>query len=78
MGFFVSNNKTMKKSSLIKTCKNVKPQFDVLSLQQPDNTSVSCLHLSPKDSVRTASFSFEQKEHMVGLGAFLTKKETEI
>ena len=44
---------------LIKTCKNRKLWLDVLSLQQPDNTSASGLHLSFKDSVRSANFSFE-------------------
>ena len=46
---------------LIKTCKNGKPQFDVLSLQQLDDTSASGLHLSLKDSVRSANFSFERR-----------------
>ena len=54
---------------LIKTCKNGKTSFDVLSLQQPDDTSALRLHLNLKDSVRSASFSFEKIEHMVGLGS---------
>ena len=53
---------------LTKTCKNGKPRFDVLSLQQPYDTSASGLHLSLKDSVRRTNFSFERRERMVGLG----------
>ena len=53
---------------LIKTCKNGKPRFDVLSLQQPDSTSASGLHLSLKDSIRSANFSGEWRECLVGLG----------
>ena len=46
-----------------------KPWFDVLSLQQPDDTSTSGLHLILKDSVRSAYFSFEWREPMVDLGS---------
>ena len=58
-----------KELTLIKTCKNEMPWFDVLSLQQLDDTSTSGLHLSLTDSVRSANFSFEQRERMVGLGS---------
>ena len=44
-------------------------EFDVLLLQQPDDTSASGQHWSLKDSVRSANFSFEQREHMVILGS---------
>ena len=54
---------------LIKTCKNGKPRFDFLLLQQPDETSVSGLHLRVIDSVRSTNFSFERKERMVSLGS---------
>ena len=54
---------------LIKTCKNRKLQFDVLLLQQPDDTSASGQHWSLKDSVRSANFSFERRQHMVILGS---------
>ena len=58
-----------KELTLIKTCKNEMPWFHVLSLQQLDDTSASGLHLSLTDSVRSANFSFEQRERMVGLGS---------
>ena len=60
-GFSTATTKDEKELYLIKTCKNGKPRFDVLSPQQVDDTSASGLHLSLKDSVRSASFSFERR-----------------
>ena len=68
-GFSSATTYNEKELYLIKTCKNGKLQFDVLSLQQPDDTSGSGLYLNLKDSVRSANFSFEQRECMVGLGS---------
>ena len=60
---------TMKKNSILsKHAKTGSRGLMFFLLQQPEDNSVSGLHLSLKDSVRSANFSFEWTES-AGLGS---------
>ena len=54
---------------IIKTCNQGTPKFDVLSLQEPEDTIAERLHESLKKAVTNAKFNFPRKERIVGVGS---------
>ena len=52
----------------IKTSRNGVPQFDVLLLQQPDDTNAAGLHVALQNSIESAKFTFYRKNREVGVG----------
>ena len=52
---------------LIKTCKNGASTFDVLSLQQPNETDAPGLHIALQNAVQCAKFTFPRKDRMIGV-----------
>ena len=53
---------------IIKTCRNGVPHFDMLSLQQPDDTNAAGLHVALQNSIESAKFTFDKlkKERLRG------------
>ena len=54
---------------IIKTCNQSTLKFDVLSLQEPEDTSAEGLQESLKKAVTNAKFNFPRKWRMVGVGS---------
>ena len=54
---------------IIKICRNRVPHFDILSLQQPDNTNAAGLHVALQNSIESAKFTFDRKNRAVGIGS---------
>ena len=54
---------------VIKTCNKGKPQFDVLSLEQPDDTNAAGLHIALQHSFQSAKFTFNRQERQIGNGS---------
>ena len=54
---------------IIKTCRNRVPHFDVLSLQQPDNTNAAGLHVALQNSIESGKFTFDRKNRKAGIGS---------
>ena len=54
---------------VIKTCKDGKPHYDVLSLEQPEDANAAGLKLSLENAIKKAKFSFNCCEHEIGLGS---------
>ena len=58
-----------KKLYVIKTCKNGSPKFDILSLQQPEDTNAEGLHMALQRAVSNAKFTFPRKDRLIGVGS---------
>ena len=54
---------------IIKTCRNGVSHFDVLSLQQPDDTNAAGQHVALQNSIEFAKFTFDRKNREVGVGS---------
>ena len=54
---------------IIKTCNQSTLKFDVLSLQEPEDTSAEGLQEPSKKAVTNAKFNFPRKWRMVGVGS---------
>ena len=54
---------------VIKTCKGGKPNFQVMSLEEPENTNALGLKAALNNSVRKQQFTFDQKDCQVGNGS---------
>ena len=62
---------------IIKTCDKGTPKYDVLSLEEPEDTNAQGLHESLQNAVSKGKFNFHRKERMVGLGSdFRIKSES--
>ena len=66
-----SSAKTMdeKEVYVIKTCKNGKPNFQVMSLEEPKNTNAAGLKEALNNSVGKQQFTFDRKDRQVGNGS---------
>ena len=54
---------------IVKTCNNGQSQFDVLSLQEPDDTGSQGLHEALEKTNDSSNFKFNQSERQVGIGS---------
>ena len=54
---------------IIKTCRYRLPHFNVLSLQQPDDTKTAGLHVALQNSIESAKFTFDRKNGEDGVGS---------
>ena len=54
---------------IIKTYRYRVPHFNVLSLQQPDDTNTAGLHLALQNSIESAKFTFGRKNGEDGVGS---------
>ena len=54
-------------SYAIKTGQNGSPKFNVLLLQEPENTSAERLHVAHKQAITNAKFMFAREDRMVNV-----------
>ena len=66
-----SSAKTMDEKELyvIKTCDNGKARFDVLALEQPDDTNANGLKNFLDSALSKGNFTFGRKHREIGLGS---------
>ena len=59
----------MRKNSVIKTCDQGKPRFDVLALQQPEDADAKGLKSSLDCAIDKAKLTIDRKSREIGLGS---------
>ncbi|XP_041364478.1 uncharacterized protein LOC121379880 [Gigantopelta aegis] len=59
----------IKEVFVIKTCNAGKPSFQVMSIEDVDNTNVHCLKKALEQSVGKQNFLFERRFHQIGNGS---------